>query len=218
MEKAISALEKAIDVLSKGTEGSKLLSTSFEVKKVLALGRSMGMMSERDAKWLERALEGIHHHHHQAPGTDGKGKDWKKLNRKATFKMKYKARSGKIQQILADMLQTFKDNLEEAERKEKEAQATYEKLKGAKEDEKAAAQDALTDSGKEGAARALTLEESQDELDSLGTQVENDEKYIAETEEAYATQLEEYKARKTTRMEEIAAINKAIAVLRSDDA
>merc|ERR1719191_878297 len=53
---------------------------------------------------------------------------------------------------------------------------------------------------------------------SLKTQVENDEKYIAETEEAYATQLEEYKARKNTRMEEIAAINKAIAVLRSDDA
>ena len=32
--------------------------------------------------------------------------DWKKLNRKAVFKMKYKARSGKIQEILADILQT----------------------------------------------------------------------------------------------------------------
>ena len=29
--------------------------------------------------------------------------DWKKLNREATLKIKYKARSGKIQQILADM-------------------------------------------------------------------------------------------------------------------
>ena len=29
--------------------------------------------------------------------------DRKKLNREATFKIKYKARSGKIQQILADM-------------------------------------------------------------------------------------------------------------------
>merc|ERR1719238_599989 len=160
MEKAIAALEKAIEVLDEGTAGSELLSTAFDVKKVLALGRSMGMMNEKDAKWLEKMLEG----EAQAPNMDGTGKDWKKLNRKATFKMKYKARSGKIQQILADMLQTFQDNLSEAERKEEEAQATYEKLKGAKEDEKKAAQDALTDSEKEGGARALTLQESNDEL------------------------------------------------------
>merc|ERR1719327_2443919 len=145
----------------------------------------MGMLNERDAKFLEKAFDA------QIPRLDGKGKDWKKLNRKATFKMKYKARSGGIQTILADMLQTFKDNLADAEKKEEEAQATYEELKGAKEDEKGAAQDALTDGEKEGAARALSLQESQDELDALNTQVENDEKYIAETEEAYKIKLEE---------------------------
>merc|ERR1719199_788600 len=114
------------------------------------------MMNEKDAKWLEKMLEG----EAQAPNMDGTGKDWKKLNRKATFKMKYKARSGKIQQILADMLQTFKDNLADAEKKEEEAAATYDKLKGAKEDEKKAAQDALTDQNKENGARKQALEES----------------------------------------------------------
>merc|ERR1719506_2937818 len=42
--------------------------------------------------------------------------------------MKYKARSLKIQEILGDMLQTFKDNLADANKKEKDAKATSEKL------------------------------------------------------------------------------------------
>lgn len=105
-----------------------LLSAAFDVRKAVALGRSMGL-SDRDAKFLERALNAEMEPPHSM---DGKTKDWKKLNRKATFKMKYKARSGKIQEILADMLQTFQDNLAEAEQKESEAQASYEKLRAAK--------------------------------------------------------------------------------------
>jgi restriction endonuclease len=54
--------------------------------------------------------------------------DWKKLNRKATFKMAYKARSFKIQDVLKKMLQTFTINLNEAKSNEASAQAEYEKL------------------------------------------------------------------------------------------
>ena len=39
--------------------------------------------------------------------------------------MKYKKASGKIQELIADMLQTFKDNLEDAKSKEKESKKTY---------------------------------------------------------------------------------------------
>merc|ERR1719498_1769471 len=120
----------------------------------------MGMLNERDAKFLEKAFDA------QIPRLDGKGKDWKKLNRKATFKMKYKARSGGIQKILADMLQTFEQNLADAEKKEEEALATYEELTGAKQDEKGAAQDALQDGEKEKAAQKLALDESKEELEN----------------------------------------------------
>merc|ERR1712138_130110 len=128
MEKAIAALEKAVDVLGKGTEGTEegtLLATKFDLRKVVDLGRNM--LSDKDAKFLEKVLDG------ETPDVD-----WKKLNRKATFKMKYKGRSFKIQEILADMLQTFQDNLAEAETKESDTEASYEKLKSAKEDEKSA--------------------------------------------------------------------------------
>merc|ERR1719171_2473212 len=112
MEKAIAALEKAVDVLAEGASSTEgvLTSVGFDLRRAIKIGSST--LNEDDVHFLEQALDGT-----DAP-------DWKKLNRKAVFKMKYKARSLKIQEILADMLQTFKDNLEDAEKKEKESKAT----------------------------------------------------------------------------------------------
>merc|ERR1719387_2148690 len=89
-----------------------LASLGSEVTKAMELGKKA--LSADDARFLEQALQG-----------DVPNVDWKKLNRKATFKMKYKARSLKIQEILADMLQTFEDNLAEATKKEKDTKASF---------------------------------------------------------------------------------------------
>merc|ERR1719451_36895 len=59
MEKAIAALEKAVDVLGKGTEGTEtgtLLATKFDLRKVVEMGKNM--LSEKDAKFLEKVLDG----------------------------------------------------------------------------------------------------------------------------------------------------------------
>merc|ERR1719163_1542401 len=166
------------------------------------------MLSTDDVKYLSHALDG-----------DGlKEPDWKKLNRKAVFKMKYKARSGKIQEILADMLQTFQDNLRDAESKEAASLSTYERLSAQKNSQLQAAQDALTSGDAEGGARSLSIEESQEEVDSLTAQVKNDEGYIQQAEDAYAVKMTEWKERKRLRTEEIASIEKAIAILTSDEA
>jgi len=50
--------------------------------------------------------------------------DWKKLNRPATFKKKFKVRSFKIQDVLAKLLKMFTTNLEDATT----AQATLENV------------------------------------------------------------------------------------------
>merc|ERR1719453_1359479 len=144
--------------------------------------------------------------------------DWKKLNRKATFKMKYKARSLKIQEILADMLQTFKDNLADAKKTEKTSKDNFDTLMTSKNEQLSAAQDALSGGEGEGAARTLSMEESQGEVDALTTQVTNDEKYISQAEASYADKVAEWKERKRLRTEEVASISKAIEVLASDDA
>merc|ERR1719152_899393 len=123
-----------------------LLSTRFDLRRAVSLGSQM--LSESDTRLLERALDG------------DVDPDWKKLNRKAVFKMKYKARSGKIQEILADMLQTFKDNLSDAEKKEETSLKTFETLDENKKSQLSAAQDALTAGEAESGARAASVGES----------------------------------------------------------
>merc|ERR1719313_1359920 len=208
MEKAIAALEKAVDVLGSATADHKegvLTSVGFDLRRAVQLGKNF--LSEQDSRFLEQALDG------QVPDVD-----WKKLNRKATFKMKYKARSLKIQEILADMLQTFEDNLAEAEKKEKDTKASFDTLMTSKNSQLTAAQDALSGGEGEGAARTLAADEAQAEVDALTTQVSNDEKYISQAEAAYSDKVTEWKERKRLRTEEIASISKAIEILASDDA
>merc|ERR1719191_619421 len=150
MEKAIAALEQAVEVLDAATAEHKgsMLSVRRAVSRMeegqhatstLALQRALQLgkryLDKGDAAFLERLLSG-----------DVPEVDWKKLNRKATFKMKYKARSVKIQKIMADMLQTFKDNLADATAKKKEL---------------GTAEQAITDMTKESGARAMNKEEAQ---------------------------------------------------------
>merc|ERR1719271_1901219 len=132
--------------------------------------------------------------------------------------MKYKARSTKIQEILADMLQTFEDNLADATKKEKDTKDPFDTLMEAKNSQLSAAQDALSGGEGEGAARTMAADEAQEEVDALTTQVSDDEKYIAATEASYADKVSEWKERKRLRTEEIASISKAIEILASDDA
>merc|ERR1719159_1347618 len=214
MEKAIAALEKAVEVLGSTTEDMKtgvLIEYGFDLKRALSLAKSG--MAEQDVKYLEQVLDG------QMPKTaEGEDVDWKKLNREAVFKMKYKARSLKIQEILADMLQTFQDNLKDAEAKEKDAKATYEKLSEQKNSQLSAAQDALTAGEAEAGARGLSVDESQEEVDALTAQVKADEGYIQSAEESYAVKMTEWKERKRLRTEEVGSIEKVIAILTSDEA
>merc|ERR1719265_1956988 len=74
-----------------------------------------GFLAKKDLSELTKALD--------VPDVD-----WKKLNRDAGFKKKYKARSGEIQDILADMLNTFVDNRNEAVSAEEKAQSDFDAL------------------------------------------------------------------------------------------
>merc|ERR1719247_2834369 len=109
-----------------------------------------------DALFLRRLLSG------EVPIAD-----WTKLNRKAEFKMKYKARSVKIQDTLAKLLASFKENKKDAEEREKDAKETYEQLKEAKEKQLGASQEALTKGDVEGGAKAVSKEDAKSEIKAL---------------------------------------------------
>merc|ERR1719456_2219262 len=105
--------------VEEGLQEGERTEASMALQRAVEMGKRY--LSKGDAAFLERVLSG------EVPEVD-----WKKLNRKATFKMKYKARSTKILSMLKDMLQTFKDNLADATAKEEEAEEAFKKLMEAK--------------------------------------------------------------------------------------
>merc|ERR1719230_1957716 len=101
--------------------------------------------------------------------------------------MSYKARSFKIQDVLAKLLMTFTSNLEEATTKEAEAKALYEKLKASKQEQRAAAEEALEKLEKESGVKGLSRSEASQEVAELKEQISDDEMYISNLQEAMTT-------------------------------
>lgn len=205
MEQALDALDAAIATMEKGTKDAGLFSLRHNIRKVMELGREF--LRDADAQLLEHQMS-----------RDTPKPDWKKLNRKATFKMKYEARSGDIVKLLKKMQTTFKDNLADANKAEAAAVADYDKLNKSKEEMLASAKEALEAMVKENGARGLSLTEAKEEVKALKEQVEADEGFIEQVEKAYKEKKAEWEDRKTLRQEEQVSISKAIAVLHSDDA
>jgi hypothetical protein len=222
MVKAINALDDAIEVLGTATKDHKtgvLFSIRSSVNEGFAARVAQGaslhhavelsekMLSKGDAVFLRRLLTG------EVPAPE-----WKKLNRKATFKSSYKARSFKIQEVLGKLLSNFKVNLQEAEEKEADEKAVFDKLKTAKSDQLKKAREALTNMELENGAKGMSKADAEEEVAALETQVTNDKKFITETEAAMETKKTEYVERKKLRAGELQAISQAVAILTADDA
>merc|ERR1740130_2397697 len=227
MDKAINALKSAIDTLNAATKDHKkgvllavrarlhgaaqnggmaeLARHQASLKQAVGLGERF--LAKADATFLKRVLLG-----------DVPKVDWKKLNRKATFKMAYKARSFKIQGVLKKMHQTFSINLKDARDTEADAKSAYDKLTASKQGQLDAARDALNKMESENGAKGMSRQDSVDEVKALKKQVQDDTKFIGQTEKALAAKKASWKVRSDLRSGEIAAISKAIYVLHNDDA
>jgi len=203
MDKAIAALKSAISVLGNATEDAMPAMLVAKLQRVLKVGQ--GFLAKQDVSELHKILD--------VPEVD-----WKKLNREATFKKKYEARSGNIQDILKDMLATFTDNLESATAAEDKAKADFDALMEAKKSQLSTAKQALLDKNGEKGARGEALATSEQEKTDLEDQNTRDQGYLADTKSTCETRADEWQVRKKLRTGEIAAINEAISILRSDDA
>jgi hypothetical protein len=230
MRKAINALDSAIETLHEATKDhnstnntamflavrarvksaeedggmASLMKRQATFRKATELGERF--LEKADATFLRRVLFG------EVPKPD-----FKKLNRKATFKMAYGARSFKIQQILRKMRDTFAGNLKDAQKKEDDATAEYKKVSASKKSQLEAAQAALGKMDSENGAQGMSKQETSDELSALKKQIADDEGFIAQTEEALDKQAAGWKQRSQVRTAELAAISKAIYILHNDD-
>jgi len=197
MEAAIAALKEAVEILGKvNKEG--LLSTKFDLRRVLTIGRNV--LDKSDLEYLQRVLD------------ENEGFP------KSKAPMKYSPASKKIHKLLEDMLSTFEDNLKDAEEKEEKSEKSHDDLMESKNKELETAQTALTDGNGEGGARDVAKNEAKQEVDDLKKQVEDDEGYVKDTKKAFDEKKKEFKERKKLRYGEIAAIGEAIGVLTADDA
>lgn len=206
MLKALAALGEAIQVVDGGMTPSlaQAKSVRWSLDKALQFGR--GALSADDTKLLQSMIQ-----------RDVPTWDWKKLNRKATFKKQYAAQSGGILKTLEKLEETFSANLEEAEDKESKAQASYDALKTSKTAILDSAQQALVDMVAEGGARQLSKDEAQSEVDALKQQVADDTRFIQEAEDAYAVKKQEWEDRKVLRQKEISEMSKALVILADHD-
>merc|ERR1719161_2095352 len=209
MEKSISALESAVDVLSSATKdmkGSSLLVMRSDLQRAMRIGQTF--VKHEDAALLMKFLSG------STPESEVFGN----LAGDSTHSKKYKARSGKIVEILADMLEMFQDNLADAIKLAAEKKATYDTILELKESQLSATESAFTAQSKENGARDLNKQEAKAEVTRLSDQNARDKGFIKQAKASYKTKTEVYKERTRVRTGEIAAITEATAVLSSDDA
>jgi len=231
MTQAITALGSAIKTLTDATSAHKQGSL-LAVKSSLSHGmaalqeqqlnmRHAAELGDRfldkaDAFFLRQLITG------EGPG-DVKP-DMAKLHSggKAGFKMKYKARSFKIQNLLNKMQFTFLANRQEAEAKEQTALGNYNTLfhieTGSKTAMRKKAQQDLSAVSVNSADANEEWSESVVDKEKLEFQIENDAKILEKTKADMIVKTTEYKERMGLRANEQAAISSAINTLTSDEA
>jgi len=128
------------------------------------------------------------------------------------------AQSGAIVGILKQMLETFKDNLEnakDAEKMEKKAQKKY--MKDLEEEHKTFSgmkDDKIEIIG----SNDEDLSSKKEQLGESKQQLEDDKEFLEKLKESCETKAKEYKKRALLRTNEDAAIAEAISILDSDEA
>jgi len=193
MTQAVAALDKSLKVLKEAIHGHRtgtlLLQRSHSessegfaatVQDAAALHHaveiSKQVLSAGDAVFLRHLLTG------QVPPK----REWKKVNRKATFKMSYKARSLKIETVLQKLKDTFSASLKEAEDRHAASDEDSGNLLQEKKNLKAELEDQLKKMSVEEGAKGMNKEEAETELDALTEQKTNDDKFIKQTTDSLA--------------------------------
>merc|ERR1719440_205787 len=116
------------------------------------------------------------------------------------------------------MKETFEQNLSASQKEEMASQKGYEDTKAAKEDEIAAAADAIDKKVQELADTDEALANAKQDLEDTEAKLAADEAFLEKLKEHCAQTDQAWEERQKTRMMEMEAVSKALAILSSDDA
>lgn len=231
MNQAIAALEKTLGLLKSATKTSLLsgltgeaamirerafqkevLVSKFSLRDVLRAGQ--GLLSASQVREMENWLDVAE----PVPELDLPKIDWKKVNRDSPAAKKYEAGSGKIQSTMKEMLATFQKEFTEIIKSESDAIASYDSLSKAKADQAAAILAGLDAGSLENASKAKKLSTYKKEKKALEERMAADQKLLVDSSDLFNLRSKEFEDRLRLRGEEVASINKAIGIIRSDDA
>jgi hypothetical protein len=190
MKDTMDAIAQALSVLKKGTGLTALLQQKVHSQ----LAKSKKEIPSVVLSWLQSA-----------------GKQ------PAGFKS-YNSRSGQIVGILAQMGDDFAADLKQAQEQEAAAQASYEKLVAAKEEQIKIATERILKLTQQKTDAEVALVQAKKDLKDLIKQVAGDNKVLADAMERCPKMEDEYAQRQKERSVEIAGVNDALQILTDDNA
>merc|ERR1719183_1163168 len=135
-----------------------------------------------------------------------------------TFKQSYAPQSGAIFGILKQMKETFETNLSNSQKEEMTAQAAYQDLKAAKEEEIKSGEEQRDTKTQELADTDEKLAQDKQDLDDTRNSLSADQKFLMNLKETCQMTDQEWEERQKMRAEEQQAVSEALAILSSDDA
>jgi hypothetical protein len=206
METTLSSLHQAIEVL--GGAGTKKMST-MEVLKVAAKVRSavvdspqLNAMSVERTRLLKAFLESPADYY----------------DKKAQAKASYSPQSATVQGILKDMYDTFSADLEKSNAEESTAQKNFEDIFDEKNGQNKLLQAMVTTKEATKAEKMQSLTDNESLLAATQEQLKTDEEFFATATDSCKEKSDSWDERCRLRTEELDGIQKALAILTSDDA
>lgn len=130
----------------------------------------------------------------------------------------YDNQSGEIFGILKQMMVNFKENLSDAQKKEKAAQDTYKELRAAKEEEIRAGKERVDAKTSELAQTKFRLADAKEDLEDTTNALSADQKFLIDLRKRCKSADEEFAERTKTRRDELAAVAETIKILTNDEA
>lgn len=192
--KSIRALKSAITALKKHNSMLELPQTTLE--EVATLLNHQAIKEVIPAAKRKQAVSFL-----QAPGG---------------FQSK-SSQSGQIFGILGSMKDTFEANLKTSQENELENARLFEALKKSKEEEIAAGQSQINKKTEQRANTKEAHAEAKQNLEDTIASKTADETFLADLQTRCAATDDQWEERQASRQGEIAAVNKAIEILGSDD-
>merc|ERR1719353_2247446 len=210
METTLTSLHAAIEVLGgAGTKKMMLLKAASMVRTAILDSPKLDALSADKLRLMKTFFE-------DPVAMIQEPVDY--YDKKAQAKASYSPQSATIMGILKDMYDTFGADLEKSNQEESDKQKSFEDLMAQKQKQVADWSAEVTDKEGQKAEKSTMLSENEELLAATQAQLKIDEDFFATARDQCKAKSDEWDERSRLRTEQLDGIEKALAILTSDEA